>query len=117
MELRHLRDNVKRSFPKRLKKLKTGRTTIPSVARRRVTNRAQAHESRLYTEHALIYDKTFGKFFSDRIRQVIESLNIPSGARVLELGVGTGVSFPAYPRHCEVIGIDLATDMLDQARA
>ena len=36
---------------------------------------------------------------------------------MLELGVGTGTSFPAYPRHCEVIGIDLAPDMLVQARA
>jgi phosphatidylethanolamine/phosphatidyl-N-methylethanolamine N-methyltransferase len=116
MELRHLRDNVKRTFPKRLKELKSTRKTMPSVARRRV-NRAQAHESRLYSEHALLYDKTFGKFFSDRIRQVIESLNIPPGARVLELGVGTGASFPAYPRDCEVIGIDLAADMLSQARA
>jgi phosphatidylethanolamine/phosphatidyl-N-methylethanolamine N-methyltransferase len=31
--------------------------------------------------------------------------------------VGTGASFPAYPRHCEVVGIDLAADMLAQARA
>ena len=44
-------------------------------------------------------------------------LNIPAGAQVLELGVGTGTSFPAYPRHCEVIGIDLASDMLVRARA
>jgi phosphatidylethanolamine/phosphatidyl-N-methylethanolamine N-methyltransferase len=80
-------------------------------------NTAQAHESRLYSEYALLYDKTFGKIFYDRIRRVIESLNIPPGARVLELGVGTGTSFPAYPRHCDVIGIDLAADMLAQARA
>ena len=65
----------------------------------------------------MVYDKTFGKIFFDRIRQVIESLNIPPGAQVLELGVGTGTSFPAYPRHCEVTGIDLAVDMLGQARA
>jgi ubiquinone/menaquinone biosynthesis C-methylase UbiE len=30
---------------------------------------------------------------------------------------GTGTSFPAYPRHCEVTGIDLAADMLGRARA
>ena len=36
---------------------------------------------------------------------------------MLELGVGTGTSFPAYPRHSTVIGIDLAADMLAQARA
>ena len=117
MELRNLRNNVKRTFPKQLKQLRSARKIIRSVARPPVTNRAQAHQSRLYSEHAFLYDKTFGKFFSDRIRQVIQSLNISPGARVLELGVGTGTSFPAYPRDCEVIGIDLAADMLDQARA
>jgi phosphatidylethanolamine/phosphatidyl-N-methylethanolamine N-methyltransferase len=117
MELRNLRDNVRRTLPKQLNTLKSVRKNARGVARRPTTDRAQAHESRLYSEHALLYDKTFGKFFHDRIRQVIESLRIPLGARVLELGVGTGTSFPAYPRHCEVIGIDLATDMLSQARA
>src|SRR4030095_4505914 len=42
---------------------------------------------------------------------------ITPGAQVLELGVGTGTSFPAYPRHCEVTGIDMAADMLGRARA
>ena len=118
MELRNnSREKVKRTLPKKLQDRRSGRKDIRGVARRPITNRAQAHESRLYSEYALLYDKTFGKFFYDRIRQVIDSLNIPLGARVLELGVGTGNSFPAYPRHCEVIGIDLAADMLIQARA
>jgi phosphatidylethanolamine/phosphatidyl-N-methylethanolamine N-methyltransferase len=118
MELRKdFREKVKRTLPKKLKELRSGRKSIGSVAPRGTKNHAQAHESRLYSEYALLYDKTFGKIFYDRIRQVIESLNIPPGAQVLELGVGTGTSFPAYPRHCEVIGIDLAADMLAQARA
>lgn len=77
---------------------------------------AEAHESKLYSEYAELYDKIFGKIFSDRVRQVIQSLAIPPGARVLELGVGTGTSLPAYPPHCSVIGIDLAPDMLARAR-
>jgi phosphatidylethanolamine/phosphatidyl-N-methylethanolamine N-methyltransferase len=118
MELgKSLHNKVKRTFPKTLKQLSRGKKNIRSVARRQTRNPTEAHESRLYSEYALVYDKTFGKIFSDRIRLVIQSLNIPPGARVLELGVGTGTSFPAYPRHCEVIGIDLAADMLDQARA
>jgi phosphatidylethanolamine/phosphatidyl-N-methylethanolamine N-methyltransferase len=76
----------------------------------------EAHESRIYSDYAQLYDKIFGKIFYDRVRQVIEALLIPRRAQVLELGVGTGTSFPAYPRHCEVIGIDLAPDMLAQAR-
>jgi len=76
----------------------------------------EAHESKLYSEFAPLYDKVFGKIFYSRLRQVIHDLNIPRGARVLEVGAGTGTSFPAYPRHCEVIGIDLAPDMLARAQ-
>jgi phosphatidylethanolamine/phosphatidyl-N-methylethanolamine N-methyltransferase len=118
MELRkHFHEKVKRTLPKKLKKLRSGGKNIRTVGPKRISNRAQAHESRLYSEYALLYDKTFGKIFYDRLKQVIDSLNIPPGAKVLELGAGTGTSFPAYPRHCEVIGIDLAADMLAQARA
>ncbi len=76
----------------------------------------EAHESRIYSDYAQLYDKIFGKIFYDRVRQVIEALCIPRRAQVLELGVGTGTSFPAYPTHCEVVGIDLAPDMLAHAR-
>lgn len=76
----------------------------------------EAHESKLYSELAPLYDKIFGKLFSSNLRKVIGSLNIPPGARVLELGAGTGTSFPAYPSHCEVVGIDLAPDMLARAQ-
>jgi phosphatidylethanolamine/phosphatidyl-N-methylethanolamine N-methyltransferase len=35
---------------------------------------------------------------------------------VLEVGVGTGLALGAYPRHCQVTGVDLAPDMLEHAR-
>jgi len=76
----------------------------------------EAHESRLYSDFAPLYDKVFGKIFYSRLERVIEGLEIPRGARVLEVGAGTGTSFPAYPTHCEVTGIDLAPDMLARAR-
>ncbi len=76
----------------------------------------EAHESKLYSEFAPLYDKIFGKIFYSRLRRVIGDLHIPRGARVLEVGAGTGTSFPAYPRHCEVTGIDLAPDMLARAQ-
>jgi len=72
----------------------------------------EAHESRLYSDFAPLYDKVFGKIFYSRLERVIEDLEIPAGARVLEVGAGTGTSFPAYPTHCEVTGIDLAPAML-----
>ena len=76
----------------------------------------EAHESKIYSEFAPLYDKIFGKIFYSRLERVIEDLEIPPGAKVLEVGAGTGTSFPAYPTHCEVIGIDLAPDMLARAR-
>jgi phosphatidylethanolamine/phosphatidyl-N-methylethanolamine N-methyltransferase len=76
----------------------------------------EAHESKLYSEFAPLYDKVFGKIFYSRLERVIEDLGIPPGAMVLEVGAGTGTSFPAYPSHCEITGVDLAPDMLARAR-
>jgi phosphatidylethanolamine/phosphatidyl-N-methylethanolamine N-methyltransferase len=76
----------------------------------------EAHESKLYSEFAPLYDRVFGKIFYGRLERVIEDLDIPPGAQVLEVGAGTGTSFPAYPIHCNVTGVDLAPDMLARAR-
>jgi len=76
----------------------------------------EAHESKLYSEFAPVYDKIFGKIFYSPLERVIEDSHIPRGAKVLEVGAGTGTSFPAYPTHCQVTGIDLAPDMLTRAR-
>jgi phosphatidylethanolamine/phosphatidyl-N-methylethanolamine N-methyltransferase len=77
---------------------------------------AQAHQSKLYYEFSHLYDRIFARVFYPRIEQVIRSLNIKAAARVLEVGVGTGISFTAYPTHCQVTGIDLAPEMLEQAQ-
>jgi phosphatidylethanolamine/phosphatidyl-N-methylethanolamine N-methyltransferase len=77
---------------------------------------AQAHESKLYSDLAYLYDVVFTGIFEKRIKNVVRSLNIEPGARVLEVGVGTGLSFEAYPIDCQVVGIDLAREMLDKAQ-
>jgi phosphatidylethanolamine/phosphatidyl-N-methylethanolamine N-methyltransferase len=77
---------------------------------------AQPHESRLYYELSQFYDLIFRRVFYPRIASVIRALGIEPGARVLELGVGTGLSLDAYPSHCQVTGIDLAPDMLERAQ-
>ena len=75
-----------------------------------------AHESRLYSDWAPLYDKTFAKFFYSRERTVIRDLNLPANAEILEVGVGTGTSLPAYPHNCHITGIDQAPLMLARAR-
>lgn len=111
----NVRRKTTRTLPTKFQQLKSRREQSRRVVR--TVNPTQAHESRIYSDYALLYDKTFGKIFYNRIKHVIESLHIPPGAEVLELGVGTGTSFPAYPTNCKVMGIDLAKHMLVQARA
>jgi len=77
---------------------------------------AQAHQSKLYYEFSHFYDRLFTRVFYPRIEAVVRSLEIERGAKVLEVGVGTGLSFQAYPTHCHVTGIDLAPEMLEQAQ-
>jgi phosphatidylethanolamine/phosphatidyl-N-methylethanolamine N-methyltransferase len=76
----------------------------------------QPHESALYYEFSHFYDAVFGRVFYPRIAKVVRSLAIEPGARVLEIGVGTGLSLDAYPARSQVVGIDLAPDMLERAQ-
>jgi phosphatidylethanolamine/phosphatidyl-N-methylethanolamine N-methyltransferase len=73
------------------------------------------HHSRIYSDLAGLYDHVFTRVFARRIDQVVKGLRIPAGAKVLEVGIGTGLSVDAYPGHADVIGIDLSQDMLDRA--
>lgn len=59
----------------------------------------------------------FTHVFSRRIERVVHGLKIPPGARVLEVGIGTGLSLDAYPAHAQVTGIDLSQEMLDRANS
>jgi phosphatidylethanolamine/phosphatidyl-N-methylethanolamine N-methyltransferase len=77
---------------------------------------AAPHQSRIYHNLSRFYDGLFAPFFRARIHQTIRSLKIAPASRVLEVGVGTGLSLEAYPEHAEVLGIDLSTDMLLQAQ-
>jgi phosphatidylethanolamine/phosphatidyl-N-methylethanolamine N-methyltransferase len=72
--------------------------------------------SSTYYKFSKYYDRFFGKAYESRIQATIQSLEIPPGSKVLELGVGTGISLAAYPSHCSVVGVDLSDAMLDHAR-
>jgi phosphatidylethanolamine/phosphatidyl-N-methylethanolamine N-methyltransferase len=75
----------------------------------------EPHESRIYSDLARFYDHTFGRIFVDHEHEVIEQLNLRPGQRLLEIGVGTGISLDAYPAYVNVVGIDPSADMLAQA--
>lgn len=71
---------------------------------------------RVYSFYAGVYDHLFGPVFQSSREALIERLDALPGARILEVGVGTGLLLPLYPRHVEIVGIDLAGRMLDRAR-
>jgi len=77
---------------------------------------SQPHESRVYSDLARFYDFFFGRVFVDREHEVIESLNLRPGNRVLEVGVGTGIALDGYPPYAHVVAIDPSADMLEHAK-
>src|SRR6476469_1646646 len=70
---------------------------------------------RVYSSYAVVYDRVFGRVFQASREAVVRNLKIDPGERVLEVGVGTGLCLPMYPRHCEVTAIDLSEAMLQKA--
>ena len=71
---------------------------------------------RVYSTYAGVYDQTFGRIFQQSREAAVLGLGVQPGERVLEVGVGTGEALPLYPRHCEVLGIDLSHGMLEKAK-
>jgi phosphatidylethanolamine/phosphatidyl-N-methylethanolamine N-methyltransferase len=68
-----------------------------------------------YDRWAPIYDLVFGGVFSKGRRAAILATN-NIGGRVLEVGVGTGISLPFYARRNRLYGIDISEPMLARAR-
>ncbi|MGH8692200.1 MAG: class I SAM-dependent methyltransferase [Burkholderiales bacterium] len=70
-----------------------------------------------YRRYARIYDAVFGPVLQPGRRAVLDSLDLKPGDRVLEVGVGTGLSLPLYPPDVRITGIDVSREMLEKARA
>ncbi len=68
-----------------------------------------------YARWAPHYDVSFG-LISDYGRQKTVSLVNQKPGRVLEVGVGTGLSLPHYENFMSVTGIDLSENMLKRAK-
>jgi phosphatidylethanolamine/phosphatidyl-N-methylethanolamine N-methyltransferase len=69
-----------------------------------------------YRRYARIYDVVFGAVLQPGRRAVLDALRLRPGDRVLEVGVGTGISLPLYPRDVRITGIDVSREMLEKAR-
>src|SRR5437588_1828468 len=68
-----------------------------------------------YARWAPFYDLVFGAVFERGRRAAIAAAE-QVGGRILEVGVGTGISLPGYSPQNRIIGIDLSEEMLRKAR-
>lgn len=78
---------------------------------------ASRRVERVYGVLARVYDGFFDWALGPGRRAAVARLAAVPGDRILEVGVGTGLSLPLYPPGCEVVGIDISAPMLDRARA
>ncbi|MEA2984120.1 MAG: phosphatidylethanolamine/phosphatidyl-N-methylethanolamine N-methyltransferase [Alphaproteobacteria bacterium] len=70
--------------------------------------------AKAYARWAPIYDRVFGKVFErGRLASIAAAEQI--GGRILEVGVGTGISLPDYSRRNRIVGIDISEPMLRKA--
>lgn len=70
----------------------------------------------VYRRLSKVYDWIFGPTLHQGRVEAIRRMELRPGERVLEVGVGTGITTSIYPRHCEVTGIDVSAEMLEKAR-
>ncbi len=85
---------------------------VPKQAKKRLNH----HEvARAYRRYGRLYNFVFGAIMEPGRRQALRIMNCQPGEKVLEVGVGTGLALPYYPRDVEVFGIDLSPEMLRQA--
>jgi phosphatidylethanolamine/phosphatidyl-N-methylethanolamine N-methyltransferase len=68
-----------------------------------------------YARWAPVYDMVFGSVFENARRMAVAASE-RVGGRILEVGVGTGISLPYYSSSSRVVGIDISERMLEQAR-
>jgi phosphatidylethanolamine/phosphatidyl-N-methylethanolamine N-methyltransferase len=71
---------------------------------------------RTYRLFSHSYDIVFGPVFHPGRKAAVRIVNDRPGQRILEVGVGTGLSLPHFRRDSRVVGIDISAEMLAKAR-
>ena len=68
-----------------------------------------------YARWAPVYDVVFGAVFAPGRAAGIKAAE-RIGGRILEVGVGTGISLPLYTRNNRLVGVDICEPMLRKAK-
>ncbi len=74
-----------------------------------------SHAERIYSSYSGFYDLLFDAVLHPGRRRAVEAMAVEAGDRILEVGVGTGLSLPLYPEGCRIAGIDISLPMLRKA--
>lgn len=77
---------------------------------------ANALVQRAYDRIARVYDVFFGAILQPGRVRAVRAIRSKPGLRVLELGIGTGLTAPLYSRDWTVVGVDLSPAMLMQTQ-
>ena len=71
--------------------------------------------TKAYARWAPVYDLVFGQVFErGRLAAIAAAERV--GGRILEVGVGTGISLPHYSKALQICGVDISEPMLRKAR-
>ncbi len=95
------------------------RLTVSSDAafrRLSATPLEQASIGHVYEKLASVYDVVFGPALHAGRVQAVRRMQLKPGDRILEVGIGTAINAPLYPRDCQVVGVDFSASMLEKAR-
>ena len=68
--------------------------------------------NRFYNRFASLYDLVFNQVFREGRVEAMRAAGASPGARILEVGFGTGLTLPHYPEGVDVVGVDLSGPML-----
>lgn len=81
------------------------------------TNTSRANDADVgdYDRWAPLYDLFFGPVFQRGRRAAIDAAE-KIGGRILEVGVGTGISLSDYSSNNRIVGVDISAPMLEKAK-
>lgn len=70
----------------------------------------------IYSFYSPFYDLIFGKTLQPGRELAFSYLNEKPHQKILDIGVGTGITFNLYPDQSYIVGIDISTKMIERAK-